>query len=139
MQSDSFLGEKPFNCTSCEARFAQKCQLVYHCRMHHGEEKPHKCDFCGAAFATSSNLKIHIRYAQCNSCTIFKLNLIKFERNYTCIWFCSQQGIDSNLVCFPKTSLFLSIFNIIINYYHYYFQRQYIVVTDIFQSSRFVL
>lgn len=54
-------GEKPFSCGRCDASFAQKCQLVYHCRMHHGEEKPHKCDVCPAAFATSSNLKIHMR------------------------------------------------------------------------------
>ncbi|CAJ0922624.1 unnamed protein product [Ranitomeya imitator] len=45
----------------CDKGFAQKCQLVFHSRMHHGEEKPYKCDMCNLQFATSSNLKIHVR------------------------------------------------------------------------------
>ncbi|XP_052261847.1 gastrula zinc finger protein XlCGF57.1-like [Dreissena polymorpha] len=81
-------GEKPFECTFCRRRFAQKsnmkkhmivmhvkhcanscpicfkmfqrkAHLVIHTRMHTGE-KPFKCTVCGRRFAQKSNMKKHM-------------------------------------------------------------------------------
>uniref|UniRef100_A0A3Q3WS66 C2H2-type domain-containing protein n=1 Tax=Mola mola TaxID=94237 RepID=A0A3Q3WS66_MOLML len=52
-------GLKPFVCIFCSKSFRQKCQLVAHRRMHHGEEKPYTCERCGFKF--SSTLTYHKR------------------------------------------------------------------------------
>ncbi|KAM6908103.1 uncharacterized protein PEZ65_016413 [Lycodopsis pacificus] len=51
---------KPFNCSECDKCFGQKCQLVVHRRMHHGEEKPYVCEHCGLKIATSSHYNKHL-------------------------------------------------------------------------------
>ena len=53
-------GEKPYQCTQCTQRFAQKSTLRSHITSIHTEEKPHKCTQYGQRFSLKGNLSRHI-------------------------------------------------------------------------------
>lgn len=50
-------GEKPYQCTYCEAAFAQSNDLKAHIRRHTGER--YHCDMCNDAFLMGYLLKQH--------------------------------------------------------------------------------
>ncbi|CAB1336632.1 unnamed protein product [Coregonus sp. 'balchen'] len=56
----STLGDAPFQCTQCEAKFKINSDLKRHIRIHSGE-KPYKCDFCEYRCAMKGNLKSHVQ------------------------------------------------------------------------------
>merc|ERR1712129_575043 len=58
-------GEKPFVCTVCEKKFAQKSNLDTHMRSKHGislfKRKQNKCPHCKYSTENINNLNKHIR------------------------------------------------------------------------------
>jgi hypothetical protein len=53
-------GEKPFSCTLCEYRTAQKSDLTSHMKTHTGE-KPYSCTLCKYRTGHKSHLTDHMR------------------------------------------------------------------------------
>ena len=53
-------GEKPYACSMCPRRFAQKSHVVRHERIHTGE-KPYACFHCGKKFVNSGAARKHER------------------------------------------------------------------------------
>jgi len=51
---------KPFECSVCSKRFAHKCNLETHNRVHTGE-KPFECSVCMKRFSQKSHLESHFR------------------------------------------------------------------------------
>ena len=51
---------RPWQCVICKRKFAEKCTLKRHIRIH-TNEKPWKCTFCSKAFNQSCSLQAHIR------------------------------------------------------------------------------
>ena len=52
--------KRPWQCEICHRKFAEKCTLKRHIRIH-TNEKPWKCTFCTKAFNQSCSLQAHIR------------------------------------------------------------------------------
>ncbi|XP_065085048.1 zinc finger protein 585B-like isoform X2 [Ochlerotatus camptorhynchus] len=51
-------GEKPFACSFCSRRFAQKHNLSIHLRTHTGE-RPYQCEICSKQFSALGNFQAH--------------------------------------------------------------------------------
>ena len=51
---------RPWQCELCHRKFAEKCTLKRHVRIH-TNEKPWKCQYCSKAFNQSCSLQAHIR------------------------------------------------------------------------------
>jgi len=51
---------KPWKCEVCDRKFAEKCTLKRHIRIH-TKEKPWKCKYCPKAFNQSCSLQAHVR------------------------------------------------------------------------------
>lgn len=56
----SFVGDAPFQCNQCDAKFKINSDLKRHSRVHSGE-KPFKCDLCEYRCAMKANLKSHVQ------------------------------------------------------------------------------
>nr|CAD7457293.1 unnamed protein product [Timema tahoe] len=57
---DTVLGERPFQCTTCQRSFSRGDKLQMHMRIHTGE-KPHQCKLCDYATIDSGSLRKHMR------------------------------------------------------------------------------
>ena len=53
-------GERPYECNTCDAQFAEKGSLTVHLRIH-SADKPHKCHMCAATFAQKGPLIFYLR------------------------------------------------------------------------------
>jgi len=51
---------RPWQCEICNRKFAEKCTLKRHIRIH-TNEKPWKCQHCTKAFNQSCSLQAHLR------------------------------------------------------------------------------
>lgn len=51
-------GERPYICSYCSRRFAQKHNLAIHVRTHTGE-RPFQCEICSKQFAALGNFQAH--------------------------------------------------------------------------------
>ena len=59
----SHTGEKPYACTQCEFRTAQRGNLRDHMLRHtqDGPPRPYQCEECSATFSKNYNLRVHRR------------------------------------------------------------------------------
>ncbi|XP_043228145.1 histone-lysine N-methyltransferase PRDM9-like isoform X4 [Amphibalanus amphitrite] len=80
-------GERPYGCSICPARFAQRSTLSSHVRSHTGE-RPYGCSICPARFTKGSNLNNHMRTHT-------------GERPYGCsicpAWFAHRSNLSSHM------------------------------------------
>lgn len=58
MHIRTHTGERPFICSCCSRRFAQKHNLAIHTRTHTGE-RPFQCEICSKQFAALGNFQAH--------------------------------------------------------------------------------
>ena len=63
-------GEKPFQCSICEAKFTSKLSLIQHNAALHNGEKPFKCNNCQESFLKKHKLDEHIDFAHQNEIII---------------------------------------------------------------------
>ena len=77
-------GEKPFQCTICDAKFTQMNTLKSHMNIH-THNKPYTCDICNKSFIQKSNMTTH-RMRHSN------------ERNFNCAYCPNQFHTKSDLL-----------------------------------------
>ena len=60
-ERSSHTGEKPFQCTECPCRFAMKCDLTAHMKVHDQKRSRHyQCHICGKTFFERYYLPRHM-------------------------------------------------------------------------------
>ncbi len=64
---------KPYSCSKCPRKFAQKGGLGIHMKRVHLQLKSHKCTVCEAQFSTKAEFKLHStihvdKKYKCRSC-----------------------------------------------------------------------
>lgn len=69
--------EKPFPCSSCDARFKKRCNLISHVKNVHEKLRPFGCSVCFRRFARKSNCVKHVSQSISISLSFTLLNPIK--------------------------------------------------------------
>nr|CAD7577110.1 unnamed protein product [Timema californicum] len=93
---DTVLGERPFQCTTCQRSFSRGDKLQMHMRIHTGE-KPHRCKLCDYATIDSGSLRKHMRIHNDERPYKFKESRKPFRENYP---HCAQLGSNPDLPIF---------------------------------------
>ena len=85
-------GEKPYVCSICDKRFAQKISLQKH-QTTHSDERKFKCNICPDEryFKTKNQLNVHMKFHyepshQCEVCLkkfCIKADLVRHSRTHT--------------------------------------------------------
>ena len=113
-------GQKPYQCTLCNAAFPRKSSLDRHTMTHTGE-KPYQCTQCNKAFSRTSNLKMLMRTHtwekpyQCTLCEkAFSLkNTLDIHILKATIWITPRRD---NVIAFYCRQAFICFYN----HYHFY-------------------
>ena len=55
------LGEKPYECDICHARFTQSNSLKAHRTIHTGDKPTYQCELCPTTCGRKTDLRLHVQ------------------------------------------------------------------------------